>query len=98
MFRTVQKFQPASFCHVMVQEQTIENDVVVEKEVPACRQSPLPPVQLFDLETMLNAKVNLQQVSCRLPVKSFDVQSFVARTEAKNKKATQVETKGVENE
>lgn len=75
MFPSKQIFQHASFNPVYLMESVVNDDgVVVAKVVPASSVL-LPETDLFDLKKMIDAKVDLKKVPCRVitsSVPSFD--------------------------
>lgn len=100
MFRCKQFFKPSAYNPIFCLQETVSPEGVLSSSyVRAEKLKPLPDASLFDLETMLKAKVPLEQLNCKLiPTSkpSFDSVGTAAEIEGSNKKA--VDEKGVENE
>lgn len=86
MFRKCQKFSSEGFFPVLVSQMVNQDGVLIPSEVPAKDVKPLPPVETFDIEKMLEAGVDLKRVSVKIPSKSVDIGSIDSENKNNNNK------------
>lgn len=90
-FRARQRCFSSPFTNIMCDVVSVDatTGVMSTRSVPARDVPPLPDFEKFALDKLLDAKVDLKQVPCRvLHEKSFDVDKFVKGKKTLPKKTT----------
>lgn len=91
-FKVRQRCLSAPFSPIMCDVVSIDDTtgVMSTRCVPACDVPPLPDFEKFALDKLLDAKVDLKQVPCRvIHEKSFNVDKFVNNKKSSSKKIQQ---------
>lgn len=89
-FRARQRCFSSPFTNIMCDVISVDDTtgVMSVRSVPACDVPPLPDFEIFALDKLLDAKVDLKQVPCRvLHDKSFDVDKFVNGKKSSSEKS-----------